>query len=594
MKLNAITMIIIVILTGMCAVPAVAAWSQDPTVNTPVCTEIGDQKYMWSIGDGAGGTILCWRDERFGSGLDCEIFAQRLDSEGNELWAPDGVSIYNAGYINYEMALVSDGTGGAIITWYGGPTSPADIYAQRVSAGGMLLWTADGVAICSAGSIQYDPRLISDGAGGAIIAWDDSRDNETNDRDIYVQRVDRFGVVQWTTDGVPICTEAEGQYDPLLTNDGAGGAIITWVDNRASNYDIYAQRIDGSGVPQWTAGGVAICTAAGDQQWHRIVSASTGGAIIGWVGDPVPLEYRVYAQKIGTDGTVQWAVDGVPVSAANDNGQYIEVVPDDTGGAVFAWLDNRNGDADIYAQRINTNGGQRWLAGGIQVCGAFNDQSDPSIARNENDGVIISWTDDRFTSGALDIYAQHVDWFGNTHWAANGIPICSAVEDQYWSRVASDGSGGAIITWSDERSGVDTDIYAQWVDANGFLGGLGTINAALGCLPCSGTAPFSTRFRATMYNLLDDQFRRVAGRMNILLANGSQVNNWRAGSTTLSPGEAFNVSWYSTIPAISSMIGHNGFTLELEDVTQAPYNQPPYMPSGDTDSANVTVTAIAP
>jgi len=35
--------------------------------------------------------------------------------------------------------------------------------------------------------------------------------------------------------------------------------------------------------------------------------------------------------------------------------------------------------------------------------------------------------------------------------------------------IASDGAGGAIITWSDLRSGTDSDIYAQHVLASGLV-----------------------------------------------------------------------------------------------------------------------------
>ena len=41
-------------------------------------------------------------------------------------------------------------------------------------------------------------------------------------------------------------------------------------------------------------------------------------------------------------------------------------------------------------------------------------------------------------------------------------PICTAANDQYYPQIISDGSGGAIITWSDNRSG-SHDIYAQRV-----------------------------------------------------------------------------------------------------------------------------------
>jgi hypothetical protein len=41
-------------------------------------------------------------------------------------------------------------------------------------------------------------------------------------------------------------------------------------------------------------------------------------------------------------------------------------------------------------------------------------------------------------------------------------------------------------------------------------------------------------------------------------------------------------------------VGVSTFTLTGVDVTPAPYNQPPYTPSGDSDSAGCTITASAP
>jgi len=42
------------------------------------------------------------------------------------------------------------------------------------------------------------------------------------------------------------------------------------------------------------------------------------------------------------------------------------------------------------------------------------------------------------------------------------------------------------------------------------------------------------------------------------------------------------------------VIGVNSFTLVAEDVTPAPYNQPPYPASGDGDMESCLVTGIAP
>ena len=65
-----------------------------------------------------------------------------------------------------------------------------------------------------------------------------------------------------------------------------------------------------------------------------------------------------------------------------------------------------------------------------------------------------------------NIYAQRIDGTGASLWTANGVPICTEKFDQVLAidGVVSDGSGGAIILWHDERNG-NTDLYAQRISA---------------------------------------------------------------------------------------------------------------------------------
>src|SRR5438128_7384928 len=73
---------------------------------------------------------------------------------------------------------------------------------------------------------------------------------------------------------VPICTATGDQQAPQSVSDGAGGAIIAWHDARSGNNDIYAQRVRASGAvdPAWPANGRALCTAADTQAWPQIIS----------------------------------------------------------------------------------------------------------------------------------------------------------------------------------------------------------------------------------------------------------------------------------------------------------------------------------
>src|SRR5438128_1188670 len=115
-------------------------------------------------------------------------------------------------------------------------------------------WRMDGAPVCTAAYSQFYPAIVSDGAGGAIVTWDDYR---SGDADIYAQRVDAAGALQWTADGVALCNAGNDQRSPTIVSDGAGGAIVTWFDRRSwPYYHVFAQRMDAAGVPQWTAYGV--------------------------------------------------------------------------------------------------------------------------------------------------------------------------------------------------------------------------------------------------------------------------------------------------------------------------------------------------
>ncbi|MFH0896054.1 MAG: hypothetical protein V2A54_16600 [Bacteroidota bacterium] len=197
--------LVIFVCSNICAGNVHAAWSSDPTVNNAICTEANEQQHPSIISDGSGGSIITWMDFRNGN---------------------------------------------------------SDIYAQRINASGVVQWTADGVAICTEPhdqNINTDKTdnksiIVSDGSGGAIITWDDGRSGAFG---IYAQRINSSGAVQWTANGVAVSTALNNQYLPKITSDGSSGAIITWYDDRNVNWDIYAQRINANGTLPQAAPSVA-------------------------------------------------------------------------------------------------------------------------------------------------------------------------------------------------------------------------------------------------------------------------------------------------------------------------------------------------
>lgn len=313
-----------------------------------ICTASGDQSNHKIISDGAGGAIITWDDKR--GGIIPVVYAQRIDSSGSVLWTSNGVGICTVAGYHFYPQLVSDGSNGAIITWRDYRGANNDVYAQRVDADGNLLWTNGGVVICNAAGDQLYPKLVSDNNGGAIITWHDRR---VVADDVYAQRVDADGAVQWTSNGVAVCAQSGSQTNPQIIQDGSNGAIIVWEDNRnGATYDLYVQRINSSGNLQWAAAGVAVCTAGSDQTYPELVSDGMNGSIITWQDKRNGATEDVYTQRISSGGTAQWTSNGVAVCTESGMQVYPQIISDGSNGAIITWYDYRPGTSDIYAQRV--------------------------------------------------------------------------------------------------------------------------------------------------------------------------------------------------------------------------------------------------
>jgi hypothetical protein len=363
--------------------------------------------------------------------------------------------------------IVSDGAGGAIITWQDNRSLNYDIYAQRVNAAGVPQWTANGVAVCTAAKDQVNQVIVSDGAGGAIVTWQDLRSG--TDNDIYAQRVNAAGVPQWAANGVALCTAVNDQQYPTIVSDGAGGAIVTWYDLRSGNNDIYAQRVNAVGVPQWTANGVALCTAANIQAYPTLVSDGAGGAIVTWEDYRSGTSYDIYAQRVSAAGVPQWTADGVALCTAASDQTSPTITSDGAEGAIVTWQDNRSASLHIYAQRVSAAGVPLWTADGVALCTAGYEKKNPTIASDGAGGAIVTWFDNR-TGGNYDVYTQRVSAAGVPLWIVDGVALSTAASSQQYPTIVSDGAEGAIVTWEDYRSGTSYDIYAQRVDRFGRLG----------------------------------------------------------------------------------------------------------------------------
>ncbi len=408
-------------------------WASD---GVRVYTGSSSAMTFYATGDGASGAMIAVLS------VEDSLYVQHLYADGTTWSSPQGALVCNfvMPVFDPEYVSITQGGGGAIITWFDPRSFPdLNIYAQRVDAAGNIKWAVNGVPVTSAASFQLSPCCAQDQSGGAIIAWADDR---SGNRDIYAQRIDSTGTVLWTIDGVPVCTETSTQQKPCIISDGAGGVIISWEDSRLSSYgDIFLQKLNSSGAAQWTANGVVATAALYSQTEARLVSDGDGGVILTWLDVRNTLSNTdIYAQRLDAAGNVLWETDGTAICTADNVQGYPGIAEDGDGGAVIVWNDNRYLNEDIYAQRIGPDGIVMWEENGDSVCTGFTGQRySPTLAYAGRRGVVIAWGDGRNGETDINIYAQGVDLQGKWGYPS---PVIHSVED-----VPGDQGGYIDLFW---------------------------------------------------------------------------------------------------------------------------------------------------
>jgi hypothetical protein len=414
-----------------------AQWSQDPSMNTVISIYTSEAQKL--INDGIGGYIVVWEDRRNVNDTKVDIYAQRIDKNGIIKWSNNGVKICNAVGNQLQPQLVSDGKGGAIITWEDlRKTYPnEEIYAQRIDSNGLVKWTENGVSICSATGGKNVPQLVSDNIGGAIITWEDYR----SFTDIYAQRINSNGIVQWSVNGVPICQVSSQSFEPRIISDGNSGAIISWYYGNGS---LYAQKINNNGNIIWDYNGKLISPNNNMVPSQQFLYDDNGGAYLTFCKNNNN-NYDIIIQHIDLNGSLLWGGNGIVLCSAINNQNYPTIIKDGIGNFIVAWRDSRNSSKDsLYAQKINSNGIAQWNTNGINI-GCYATSSIISV--NNGDAIFLVKGTNTNT-----LNAQKINTNGIKQWTTDGILISTNYGVYSTSELVHDGVTGAVIAL---KNGVD-------------------------------------------------------------------------------------------------------------------------------------------
>jgi hypothetical protein len=405
-----------------------------------ICFAPANQYDATVASDGRGGAFFAWDDARDTQDGIEDLFVQHLDSAGHPLWQQNGNNVSNNNVFvlsssNMAPTAIPDGSGGFIVAYW----NNTQAVAARIDAAGNVLWnvvTVDGLYPTS------EQAIAPSGVGGCIIAVTDQNDFlATGDSaDITAQRIDANGNLLWGPNGAMICNAANVQDHPAIVPDGEQGAIIAWEDFRnEAMSQIYAQRVNASGKRLWTNGtdsnGVLMTdTTHGGQAKISISPTSVHGAILTWNDDT----NNVYIQKVDSAGNLLFGTTDVQLTNLTSAESSPVLTGDGADGAYVAWQDKRNVSSkyDIYAQHVFFDGTVDYPQNGVAVCKANYNQVSPFIITDPQGGAIVAWDDQRnFHSGSsFDLYAQRIEAGGSplsVPHAAPGVPQKFSLAQNY-------------------------------------------------------------------------------------------------------------------------------------------------------------------
>jgi len=539
--------VFVFIITFSLGFPSIkAGWLQE---DIAVCTDLTTQQGAAISPDSTGGTIVAWEDART-----ADIYAQRYDASGQELWTPDGVNVSNMAGTQKFPRIVADGAGGAFIafesdTSTGMPCPEGKWYSvvvvAKLTPTGTVEWKKR-ISDAAATSFYAERRELTplarpDGRGGAVIAWMTDHDLYIDvvgcdfpdccswmSRNSYVQRIDADGNLLWGPLPISVCANDDDPQGLVVAVDALGVTFLAWRDAKpysAYSY-IYAQKLDINGNVLWGSNGV---TAAPNNWWEEtptIIYDGVGGAIMAWRDN----SYRMYAQRLDSLGSAVWASGGIPISTTTGGKIGAGILPSGPGAAIVAWTDNASGVPTLFAQRLDAAGNPAWQSNGLMISDGVNTCANARVAPDGERGAVLAWEQIPAEGGlslrsiwgfsSSDIYSVGdggmILHYNGTTWSKMASGTTASLFG-VWGSGSDDvyavGKGGLILhydgfSWSPMASGVTTDLNDIWGSSADTIYAVGAANTIL-------------RFDGTSWSAMDTP---TSTGTNLLGVHGNGAN----------------------------------------------------------------------
>ena len=457
-------------------------WSTNPAVNNAICNLPGDQALPKIATCSNGDTYIGYYSNESGN---YNMRLQRLDSQGNILWAANGILISDHPQETWltDWDMTCDGSNYAILafndirigtTW--------NIVAYRIAPDGSFSWGANGIQLSSNTATNAAPKVAVTAAGNTVVAW--QSDNVT-----IIQKISSAGVLQWGANGITLSGTPRITW-PQLLPVGTDDVILKYFEDigpvNAPTRHVLAQRYNGSGSPVW-ATPATVSNAGGISAWTQIfpfINDGSDGFYIAWHDDRDNNQRAsTFVQHVSSSGVVLFTANGVEASGLSSMNHYYPQLALPSGSTdIFVFWNEMNNNQDqwgLSGQKISSSGSLLWGSNGMTFIGVSTTDVYPIAARRTPTDMVLFY-EQYFNSVNSAIKAMRISTTGSFVWSPSSVTMCSVNSEKVHDVVNEFANNQWIASWEDNRNG-NSDIYAQNISLAGTLGptGTGTISGTI-------------------------------------------------------------------------------------------------------------------
>lgn len=378
-----------------------------------------------------------------------------------------------------QAKILPRADGGFYVSWFDNTDGGYDVRLQRLDANGTEVWAHNGILVSdrSYGSTT-DYGFSVDTAGNAILSFQCCA--ATSDESVLVYKIDESGTSVWGAGGVTVTTPTEDVLVSYVTATSDGNVVAAWMNGSAQGR---AQKLDANGTPMWGSTGITLPgPATGFKFIADIKAGLNGDAIVAWSNQAGSTRI-LRAQKLASaDGAVLWGNDGVRVSDAGNlqAGYFPKIISDGAGGAIFAYYDIAGVAALTRVQHLDATGARLLGNDGVLVTtDTTNKHINPAAVFDATTGDIhVVWIDTFVATGGMvfdGLYAQRIDSTGGRSYGDTGkeiVPMTNSTDgtNGLSQTIALNAPAGFIAGWvTGSPSAVNNAISAVRLNGAGNL-----------------------------------------------------------------------------------------------------------------------------